>query len=320
MKEFIISEKNEGQRLLRFCEKILPQASRGFLYQSLRKKNIDCNGKKCTGADILAAGDVVRVWFSEETFEKFSASRRKEPIARRAAKEISFPVAVVYEDDDVLIANKPRGMPTQRDDSGAASLNDWLLSYVGEAAGVRPSACHRLDRNTEGLVVCGKTVRALRLLSDWIAERKLQKFYRALLFGRTEAAGTISTRLLKDTETNTVAAVAEETPGALPAATKFRRLSETDVGGAIVTEIEAELLTGRAHQIRVHLASIGHPLLGDVKYGTKESIALSRRLGFSVQALSATRLVFPETDGFLAQLSGREFSIAPDFSDWLKKD
>ncbi len=316
MKEFIISEKNEGQRLLRFCEKILPQASRGFLYKSFRKKNIDCNGKKCAGTEILAAGDVVRVWFSEETFAKFSASETK---ARQAADGMSFPVAVVYEDDEVLIAKKPRGMPTQRDDSGAASLNDWLLSYVGEAAGVRPSACHRLDRNTEGLVVCGKTVRALRLLSDWIAERKLQKFYRALVFGRTDAAGTISTWLLKDAGTNTVAAVAEKTPGALPAVTKFRRISETAVGGAVVTEIEAELLTGRAHQIRVHLASVGHPLLGDAKYGTKESLSLSRRLGFSAQALSATRLVFPETDGFLASLSGRTFSVEPDFSDWTKK-
>ncbi len=230
MKEFIISEKNEGQRLLRFCEKILPQASRGFLYKSFRKKNIDCNGKKCAGTEILTAGDVVRFWFSEETFGKFSASETK---ARQAADGILFPVTVVYEDDEVLIAKKPRGMPTQRDDSGAASLNDWLLSYVGEAAGVRPSACHRLDRNTEGLVVCGKTVRALRLLSNWIAERKLQKFYRALVFGRTDAAGTISTWLLKDAGTNTVAAVAEKTPGALPAVTKFRRISETAVGMAL---------------------------------------------------------------------------------------
>ena len=318
MKEFIISKKNEGQRLLRFCEKILPVASRGFLYKSLRKKNIDCNGKKCTGAEILTAGDVVRIWFSEETFTKFSASGRKESIARQEAEAMSVPVTVVYEDEEILIVKKPRGMPTQRDGSGAASLNDWLLPYCGEAAGVRLSACHRLDRNTEGLVVCGKTVRALRLLSDWIAKRKIQKFYRALVFGRTEATGTISTWLLKHKETNTVAAVAAKTPGALPAVTKFRRLSETIIGGAVVTEIEAQLLTGRSHQIRVHMASVGHPLLGDTKYGTKESLALSHRLGFSVQALSATRLIFPETDDFLARLSGQTFSVEPDFSDGKK--
>ncbi len=315
MKEFIISEKNEGQRLLRFAEKMLPQASRGFLYKSLRKKNIDCNGKKCTGTEILESGDVVRFWFSEETFAKFSESAPKE---EHATDAISLPVSVVYEDADVLLAKKPRGIPTQRDRSGASSLNDWLLSYVGEAAGARPSVCHRLDRNTEGLVVCGKTVRALSQISEWIAERKIRKLYRALVLGRMEAAGIISAWLLKDAGTNTVAAVADETPGALPAVTKFRRLSETAIGGAIVTEIEAELLTGRAHQIRVHMASVGHPLLGDRKYGTKESIALSRRLGFSAQALSATRLVFPETDGCPASLSGREFSIEPDFSEWLK--
>ncbi len=318
MKEFIISEKNEGQRLLRFAEKILPQASRGFLYKSLRKKNIDCNGKKCTGTEILESGDVVRFWFSEETFAKFSAGERNNLKVRQAVEAISFPVSVVYEDADVLLAKKPRGMPTQRDGSDASSLNDWLLSYVGEAAGARPSVCHRLDRNTEGLVVCGKTVRALSQISEWIAERKIRKLYRALVLGRMEAAGIISAWLLKDAGTNTVAAVVDETPGALPAVTKFRRLSETTIGGAIVTEIEAELLTGRAHQIRVHMASVGHPLLGDRKYGTKESIALSRRLGFSAQALSATRLVFPETDGCPASLSGREFSIEPDFSEWLK--
>lgn len=313
MRDFIVSEKNEGQRLMRFVEKLLPHAPRSFLYRSFRKKNIVCNKKKCTGAEILAAGDVVRFWLSDETFDSFAAASEEE---RPDVDAALFAERIVYEDAELLIVKKPRGMPTQRDGTGKVSLNDELLSYVGEAAGMRPSVCHRLDRNTEGLVICGKTVRALQQISEWIAERKIRKWYRALVFGRTEETGKISKWLLKDPATNTVKVAAENTPGAVPAVTEFRKISDMRVNGGFVTEVEAELLTGRSHQIRVHFASIGHPLLGDLKYGTRESRAFSRRLEFSAQALSAAKIAFPETDGPLAAISGREFSIVPDFGTW----
>ena len=120
MKEFLISEKNEGQRLLRFSEKVLPAASRGFLYKAFRKKTIDCNGKKCTGKETLRTGDVVRFWLSDETFAKFSAAET----AARGRLPAYFAARIVYEDADVLIFDKPAGMPVQGGAAGVLSLDD----------------------------------------------------------------------------------------------------------------------------------------------------------------------------------------------------
>lgn len=304
MKEFLISEKNEGQRLLRFSEKVLPAASRGFLYKAFRKKTIDCNGKKCTGKETLRAGDVVRFWLSDETFAKFSAAET----ASRGRLPADFAARIVYEDADVLIFDKPAGMPVQGGAAGVLSLDDCLLLYLGETVGVRPSACHRLDRNTEGLVLCGKTSRALTALSDMLAARTIRKYYRALVFGEMPESGRIETGLVKDETKNLVRIVSEETDGARLAVTEYRLLETKEIGGVSVSEIEVHLVTGRAHQIRVHTAGIGHPILGDVKYGTKESIAFSRRLGLSGQCLIAARIVFPKIEGALSYLSEKEFT------------
>jgi 23S rRNA pseudouridine955/2504/2580 synthase len=304
MKEFLISERNEGQRVLRFSEKLLPSASRGFLYKAFRKKTIDCNGKKCTGKETLRAGDVVRFWLSDETFAKFSAAET----ASRGRLPADFTAWIVYEDADVLIFDKPAGMPVQGGAAGVLSLDDCLLLYLGESVGVRPSACHRLDRNTEGLVLCGKSSRALTALSDMLAARTIRKYYRALVFGAVPESGRIETGLVKDETKNLVRIVSKETDGARLAVTEYRLLETKEIGGVSVSEIEVHLVTGRAHQIRVHTAGIGHPILGDVKYGTKESIAFSRRLGLSGQCLIAARIVFPKIEGALSHLSEKEFT------------
>ncbi len=304
MKEFLISEKNEGQRVLRFAEKVLPSASRGFLYKAFRKKTIDCNGKKCTGKETLRAGDVVRFWLSDDTFAKFSAAET----AVRGRLPADFAARIVYEDADILIFDKPAGMPVQGGVAGVLSLDDCLLLYLGESVGVRPSACHRLDRNTEGLVLCGKSARALTALSDMLAARTIRKYYRALVFGAMPESGRIETGLVKDETKNSVRIVSKETDGARLAVTEYRLLETKEIKGISVSEIEVHLVTGRAHQIRVHTAGIGHPILGDVKYGTKESIAFSRRLGLSAQCLIAARIVFPKTEGPLSYLSEKEFT------------
>ena len=314
MKEFCISEKNEGQRLLRFAKKILPAAPRGFLYKAFRKKTIDCNGKKCTGREILSAGDVVRFWLADDTFAKFSDGER----AARGRLPADFAARIVYEDADVLIFDKPAGMPVQGGAAGVLSLDDCLVLYLGEAEGVRPSACHRLDRNTEGLVLCGKTSRALAALSELLARRRIRKYYRALVYGRVPETGRMETGLLKDEAKNLVRVTGKETAGAKLAVTEYRLLETKEIAGEVVSEIEVHLVTGRAHQIRAHMASIGHPILGDAKYGTKESIALSGRMGFRFQCLVAARIVFPETDGILVSLSGCEFFAEPDFEVWRK--
>lgn len=305
MKEFVISEKNEGQRLFRFAEKILAAAPRGFLYKAFRKKTIDCNGKKCTGKEILSAGDVVRFWLADETFAKFAGVET----AAGGRLPADFAARIVYEDADILIFDKPAGMPVQGGAAGVLSLDDCLLLYLGETAGVRPSACHRLDRNTKGLVLCGKTSRALSSLSDMLAARSIRKYYRARVFGAMPESGRIETGLIKDEIKNTVRVVPKDVAGARLAVTEYRLLETKEIGGQPISDMEVHLVTGRAHQIRVHMASIGHPILGDVKYGTKESCDVSRRLGYTFQCLIAARIVFPKIEGVFSYLSGREFAV-----------
>lgn len=304
MKEYVITEKSAGQTLLRFAGKILPLASAGFLYKNLRKKNITVNGKKGTGKEILAAGDAVRFWLSEETFAKFAGGGG-------GAKAFGGPVPkILYEDAHVLLADKPAGLLTQGDSSGTPCLNDWLVSYVGETEGVRPSAVNRLDRNTAGIVACGKTSRGLAALSALFRARTVHKFYRALAWGRTAQSGTVKNFLAKDHAGNLVSVSDKETPGALAAETRYRTLHTFSADGAEISELEIFLATGRSHQIRVHMAGLGHPLLGDAKYGTRESLAFSKKLGLRGQILCAARLEFPETDGVLAPLSGKIFEAA----------
>lgn len=311
MKEFLIGNGNEGQTLLKFCEKVLREASVGFLYKNLRKKNIDINKKKCTGKEILKLGDTVHFWLSDETFAKFSGqSEKKEPVQRKESNP--FASWILYEDEHVILVNKPAGLLTQKDQSGAVSLNDWLLEYVGTQSGVKPSVANRLDRNTSGIVACGKTVKGLQALSDGFRNRTVHKYYKAVVWGHLAANGAVKGFLSKDGKGNLVTVTREGKAGAKPAETRWHLIKMGEIDGEPVSIAEVYLVTGRSHQIRVHMASIGHPLLGDLKYGTEESIALSKTLRLKGQLLHAYKLVFPKLEGALEGISGKTFvSEAP---------
>lgn len=306
MKEFQIGNGNERQTLLKFCEKVLGEASAGFLYKNLRKKNIDINKKKCTGKEILKSGDTVHFWLSDETFAKFSGQGGEKVKAER--KE-SNPLSdwILYEDDHVILVNKPAGLLTQKDQSGAISLNDWLLAYVGEKSGVKPSVANRLDRNTSGIVACGKTVKGLQALSEAFRNRTIHKYYKAVVWGHLATEGTVKGFLSKGQTDNLVTVTKEGKKGAKQAETRWRLIKEGEIDGHPVSIVEVYLVTGRSHQIRVHMASIGHPLLGDLKYGTKESIALSKALRLKGQLLHAYKLAFPKLEGALEGVSGKTF-------------
>lgn len=312
MKQYVIDGSNEGQTLLKFAAKILPDASMGFFYKNLRKKNIDINKKKCMGKEILRAGDIVHFWLSDETFEKFSGGEREVTAAQESRAE-TFRSWILYEDDHIILVNKPAGLLTQGDQSGTPSLNDFLLAYAGERNGARPSAANRLDRNTSGIVACGKTIKGLQALSEALKERTVHKYYRALVWGITEESGTVSSLLAKDEKRNEVRiAGGQET--AKFSKSRYQRIRSWTWEGIDMSEIKVELITGRSHQIRVHMASIGHPLLGDRKYGTKESIDFSRTHHIEHQQLHAYQLVFPKTEGVLAPVSGRVFEVKPPWA------
>ncbi len=322
MQSVRIGANQAGQRLDKFLHKYLPLAGNAFLYKMLRKKNITLNGKKAEGREILSVGDEVRTFFSDETFGKFSgkASVQAEIPAGEywAAYRKLQGITVLYEDGDFLIMNKPAGILTQKAAPGDISLNEWMIGYllskdsafVRELSTFRPSVCNRLDRNTSGIVLGGKSLAGLQYLSECIRERTLRKFYRTICVGELREAASLQGYLVKDARRNQVevsrlrmAENGNPVEKAVPIQTAYFPLAVTKR----YTLLEVELVTGKSHQIRAQLAELGHPLIGDAKYGL-ESVnrELRRRYGLSHQLLHASRVTFPEAlAGPGSALSGR---------------
>ncbi len=285
MRNLSVTREEEGQRLLRYLSRVMPQAPASFFHKMLRKKNITLNGKRADGSEALRTGDEVKLFLAEETIDKFAGTPPR-PEAVRA----SGPLTVLYEDADILIADKPAGLLTQKAAAGDDSLNDRLLSYLKASGAWRgdgtdrftPSAANRLDRNTSGLVACGKTVRGLQYLSEVFRERTGEKTYVALARGRGIPEGVQTGWLTKEEASNTVTLTANERPGAHEVRTGIRVLAEAKD----VSLLELELITGRTHQLRAQLSAMGHPLLGDAKYGGAAP-------GVRRQMLHAWRLSLP---------------------------
>ena len=308
MKEFKITDAETGQTLLKYLSKILPLASISLLHKSLRKKNITINHKKCSGKEILGDSDIVQIWFSDETFSLFSKRTKKYSLKKR---NFNFAKYIIYEDEHIIIVNKPAGILTQGDESGEFTLNDALLKYCNfeNDSTAKPSVCNRLDRNTGGLVLCGKTISGLQTLNQIIKNRSLLKKYRCIVFGKTKKEETLKSFLTKSNESNKVTISNNKTNDSLPIETKYKRISVIEKNGLLCSLLEVQLVTGRSHQIRAHLSFIGHPILGDKKYGTKESIALSNQLKMDYQLLQAFSLTFPVLQGKLSYLSKKTFSL-----------
>lgn len=308
MKEFKITDAETGQTLLKFLSKILPHASISLLHKSLRKKNITINHKKCSGKEILGDNDIVQIWFSDETFSLFSKRTKKYSLKKR---NFNFAKYIIYEDEHIIIVNKPPGILTQGDESGEFTLNDALLEYCNfeNNSTAKPSVCNRLDRNTSGLILCGKTISGLQTLNEIIKNRSLQKRYRCIVFGKTKKEETLKSFLTKSNENNKVTISNKKTNNSLPIETKYKRISVIEKNGLPCSLLEVQLVTGRSHQIRAHLSFIGHPILGDKKYGTRESIALSNQLKIDHQLLQAFSLTFPSLQGNLSYLSKKTFIL-----------
>ncbi|WP_434309034.1 RluA family pseudouridine synthase [Hominifimenecus sp. rT4P-3] len=318
MQEIKISEREAGQRLDKFLGKYLREAGSGFLYKMLRKKNITLNGKRADGSERLAAGDCLRLFLSDETIQKFRGASVPEAV-HRAEK-----LPILYEDDQVLFFNKPAGMLSQKAKPEDVSLCEYLISYLVESKQItaeeltrfRPGICNRLDRNTSGAVAAGKTLAGLQALSELFRSRNLEKYYLALVQGTGMNPGKIEGYLLKDEKTNTVQIGKKELPNSAYIVTAYEPLAE----GANATLLKVHLITGKTHQIRAHLASIGHPILGDRKYGEAAS-AMTERLRIRRQMLHAFELVFPEQMPELPALQGKciHAPLPEDFQACAKK-
>ncbi|MGI6181991.1 MAG: RluA family pseudouridine synthase [Agathobaculum sp.] len=308
MKEFHIGINDSGQRLNKFLEKAVPLLSGGQMYKYLRLKRIKVNGKRTDAAYRLAEGDTVQLYLNDEYFSA--------PCEEDAFRRITQPrLHIVYQDAHILLADKSPGMVVHADEKGDS---DTLIAHIQaylyqsgqwdpeDAASFAPALCNRIDRNTGGIVIAAKTAEALRILNDKIKGRELEKRYLCAVHGRPQpSAGLIENFLRRDEQRKQVTLHQTRVPGSKTARTRYRTLA-TQNGLSLV---ECELLTGRTHQIRAHMASIGCPLLGDGKYGRAE---LDRPYGEKGQALYAYSLTFrfSEPAGVLAYLNGRTFTVS----------
>lgn len=346
MREVIISEREEGQRLDRYLEKYMPDAPKSFFYKMMRKKNIVLNGKKVSGSERIQTGDQIKLFLADETIEGFrsgkkaqevdlgaqqmpqakrlekgarqmpqakrptngarqmSPAKRLEKGARQGKIELQQghydrnlpPLQIVYEDAQFLVVNKPVGVLSQKADRNDRSIVEQITDYLADNAAddtFRPGICNRLDRNTSGLIVAGKTVRALQDMNKRFKERTICKYYLCVVHGSVSKKQYLKGYLEKDSRTNKVTVRQQPGPNSVPIATEYLPLQQGMYQRESFTLLQVHLITGKSHQIRAHLASIGHPLVGDVKYSTKRASAFDReQLHQRVQLLHAWQLIF----------------------------
>lgn len=298
MKEIKITNNEEGQRLDRFLKKYLNKANQSFIYKMIRKKNIKLNDLKAEPETVLKKDDVVMLYLSDDTIDKF---REKKTLRQT---QIHFKVA--YEDDNILIVNKPVGLSTQPDVTSSRNLIDEIKMYLDAkeeniSFTFKPAVCNRLDKNTSGLVIAAKNYDTLKQTNKAIRERNIRKFYIAKVHGTVKEKLELKDYLIKNDEKNMVKIVKNSVENSKMVVT-YAHPVKTEKN---YTWLEIEIETGRAHQIRAHLSSIGHPIVGDKKYGKKDSE--------KHQILHAYKLILDGYEGNLAYLNKME--VISDIKD-----
>lgn len=325
MQQVTISEREAQQRLDKFLHKYLPLASTSFFYKMLRKKNITLNGKKAEGKEKLQTGDIVTLFLSDETIASFKQSVDLKEY-EEAYKNLKG-ITVLYEDEHFLLMNKPAGILSQKAKEGDLSLNEWMIGYLlkkgivtGESlSNFKPSVCNRLDRNTMGIITGAKTLSGSQELNRLISSREVKKYYRLLVKGRMDPnqykGELLEGYLVKNEKTNKVTLSAKKTgEEASYIQTRYYPLKTYSDR----TLVEVELITGKSHQIRAHMASVGFPLIGDYKYGDKNfNDSYKKQYHINSQLLYACRMEFPELKTPFEALSGQRIE-APVPKDFMK--
>lgn len=308
MKSCVITKNDANQRLDKFLTKSFPALPKSLMYKSIRTKNIKVNRKRAEISTKLKEGDVVDLYVKDE----FLIEKPKKYDFLSASKNL----CILYEDENIMLLDKKAGILCHPDDH---EFIDTLIARVkrylyekgeyrpDEDASFTPALVNRIDRNTGGIVIAAKTAQALRILNQKMKDRELHKYYLCVVHGKPEkSSGLLEDYLWKDEKKNRVYVTKTPKNGGKTIRTKYRVLESKGK----LSLVEVELLTGRTHQIRAHFASIGHPLLGDGKYGTN---ALNKQYGaYKKQFLYSYKLKFDfTTDGEeLQYLNGKEFKVS----------
>lgn len=307
MRTVTIGANDAGQRLDRFMAKFFPAMPQSLIYKSIRKKCVRANGKHIKESYQLRDGDILSFYIRDEFFSA--------PEPEQAFRSVTPKLDIVYEDENLLLVNKPAGLVVHEDESNTQNtLIAQIQSYLyrkGEYAPEQentfaPALCNRIDRNTEGIVLAAKNAQTLRILNQKIKDREIHKYYLCLAFGKfSKPTGEERAYLRKDESKKQVSISDTPRAGYKTIVTRYRALGYREG----ISLVEIDLVTGRTHQIRAHMAHMGHPLVGDGKYGKN---AENKRAGRTRQALCAYRLAFDFTTdaGILSYLNGREFQVS----------
>lgn len=310
MQSITVNEKNSNIKIEKYLQTIYPGLSYSALQKAFRKRDIKANGSRVGRDYIVVPGDILEIYIAD-------ALLTCSGIIGCGKNSKGF--SIVYEDHNILLVNKDQGIPVHPDrDQSQQTLIDLVREYLREkseypasSAYFQPALCHRLDRNTGGLVIIAKNQTSLDIMLEKLENREVKKYYQCIVKGRMEKPeAQLKAYLWKDAGKSRVFVSEHKKTGSLAIVTNYKVIIYYP--GQDVSRLEVELVTGRTHQIRAHLAFTGHPVIGDGKYGTN---AINRSFGLKQQALWACKLKFEFTKSGsqLNYLNGKEFSVDPGF-------
>ncbi len=313
MREITVTKNDSGQRLTKFLAKAFPLFPQGLMFKHIRKKNIKVNSKRTEHNYILNEGDIITLYVNADLL--------KEADEDTAYLSVKGDISVVYEDQNIILINKPAGLLVHSDQNEEtqtllAKMQRYLFDKgeynPADELSFAPALCNRIDRNTSGIVIGAKNAEALRIMNNVIKERTLTKRYLCAVHGRLyKKSGRLQNYLRKNNSENKVYIEKSKTSDNVTAITSYKVLAENDS----LSLVEAEILTGRTHQIRAQFANLGHPLLGDTKYGTNKQ---NSPYGYKYQALVSYYLRYDDISESLSYLKGKEFLIDTKEIPFLK--